>query len=370
MNKNNLIYWIWLSLLGSKIGSHKCSELISYYGNPQNIWETSKSDYSKLPFTSPALVKQLSDERNRKDAGIYLKKTTDMGIDVITIEDEEYPESLKNIYDPPVALYVFGKLKKDERAIAVVGARNATTYGLKMAEKLSYELSARGITVASGMARGVDSYAHRGALAAGGRTIAVLGCGLDIVYPSENEKLMNDIKVSGAVVSEYLPGVLPMRYNFPARNRIISGISMGTVIIEAGDKSGSLITADFALEQGREVFAVPGNANSYYSRGTNKLIKEGAKIVVSVDDIIEEFGINTGFQCDANVKTEKENIACCDFTDNELKVLKCIEFEPAHIDLIAQKSGLSLQDVNFALTILELKGAVLQAPGRIFSIKN
>lgn len=367
---DNLVYWIWLSLLSSKIGPRKCNELICHYGNPKNIWEASKTEHSRLTFASYALIEQLSDERNKKDAAVYLKKTIDLGIDIITVKDEQYPGCLKKIYDPPVVLYIFGKLEKDEKVIAMVGARNATTYGLRMAEKLSYELSMQGFAIASGMARGVDSHAHRGALDAGGRTIAVLGCGLDIVYPLENEKLMSDIKAAGAVISEYLPGVLPMRYNFPARNRIISGISMGTVIIEAGEKSGSLITADFALEQGREVFAVPGNANSFYSKGTNRLIKDGAKIVIDVNDIIEEFGMEVNFKCRNSIKTPKDDIAFYDFSDDELKVINCIEFEPMHIDLIAQKSGLSVQDVNSALTMLELKGAVLQAPGRIFSIKS
>jgi DNA processing protein len=209
-------------------------------------------------------------------------------ITVITDRDESYPENLFNIYDRPPLLYIKGNLQKEDINIAIVGSRLASTYGKFITERISRELAMKGITIVSGMARGIDSAAHRGAIAAQGRTVAVLGCGLDIIYPPENKNLFSDIVQNGAVISEYPPQTQPLSAHFPARNRIISGISYGVVVVEAGEKSGSLITARLALEQGREVFAVPGSIDSVGSRGTNKLIKQGAKLIENIDDILED----------------------------------------------------------------------------------
>ena len=210
----------------------------------------------------------------------------------ITIDDTEYPKNLRNIYNPPKALYSNGTLVEgDEMAVALVGSRRATMYGLQTCENLAYELSLRGVTIVSGMARGVDSAAHRGALRAKGRTIAVMGSGHGHIYPPENEKLYGEIAKTGAVVTEYEEDVEPLPYNFPQRNRIISGLSLGVVIVEAARNSGALITADLAAEQGREGFAVPGKVSSMTSSGTNDLIKDGAKLVQSVDDIMEELSL-------------------------------------------------------------------------------
>ncbi len=207
----------------------------------------------------------------------------------LSFSDKGYPTNLKYIYDPPPTLYVKGNiLPEDNIAIAIIGSRRATYYGLKNAENLSFELAAGGITIISGLARGVDSAAHRGALKAGGRTIAVLGSGLNIIYPPENEKLAREILQCGAVISEFPQGTAPLRQNFPRRNRIISGLSLGVVVVEAAKRSGALITANLALEQGREVFALPGKIDSFTSRGTHDLIKQGAKLVESAEDIIEE----------------------------------------------------------------------------------
>ncbi|NQT23051.1 MAG: DNA-protecting protein DprA [Candidatus Omnitrophica bacterium] len=212
-----------------------------------------------------------------------------LGIKVITIDDKEYPSNLKHIYNPPKVLYVKGKIvPKDHYSIAVVGARKSSTYGRETAARLARELAEKSITVVSGMARGIDTYAHRGALESGGRTIAVLGCGINIIYPPENKSLMEEISKSGAVISEFPINTPPLRRNFPMRNRIISGLSFGVVVVEAAEKSGSLITASLALEQGREVFSVPGRVDTRLSRGTLALIKEGAKLVENVDDILEE----------------------------------------------------------------------------------
>ena len=287
------------------------------------------------------------------------------------MEDELYPAYLKNIYDPPLVLYMKGTIQEEEKYLAVVGSRRATSYGLDMAKKISRELAECGITVVSGMARGVDSFAHMGALEVKGRTIAVLGCGLDIVYPYENKKLMENIIESGACLSEYLPGTTPVPGNFPARNRIISGISLGVVVIEAGERSGSLITANFALEQGREVFALPGNVNSIKSTGTNKLIKEGAKIVTGIDDILEELNIyfieeNTKVSFNKNLQDER---ILRGLDNDEKKVVECLKLESMHIDNIARKTGFGIQLVNSILVMLELKGVVEQLPGKIFKLK-
>jgi len=210
------------------------------------------------------------------------------GINIVTCLDELYPKNLLNIYDRPPFLYVLGGLEQEDIPVAIVGSRHASTYGKYTTDRISRELALRGITIVSGMARGIDSCAHRGALAAKGRTIAVLGSGLDVIYPPENKNLFTAIAQNGAVVSEFPLGTQPLSYHFPARNRIISGLSYGIVVVEAGEKSGSLITARLAMEQGREVFAIPGTIDSASSRGTNSLIKQGAKLIDSIDDILED----------------------------------------------------------------------------------
>ena len=293
-------------------------------------------------------------------------------INCITLHDEQYPELLKNIYDPPSVLYCKGTIKKREKALAVVGSRSATSYGLSMAEKISYELSGFGFSIISGMARGIDTYAHKGALEAGGRTVAILGCGPDMVYPVENLSLMRQIENSGAVISEYLPGIAPLSCNFPARNRVISGISLGVIVVEAGKKSGSLITASFALEQGREVFAVPGNADSPNSQGTNRLIREGAKIVTGIEDILEELQL---FDLKKNAKKPRLKMKDCKqmiiegLCGDERKIAECLGAKTLHVDEIVRRSGLSAQIVSSMLIMMELKGVVEQSPGKIFSLK-
>jgi len=218
-----------------------------------------------------------------------MKTLNNNKIKILHLQDKDYPENLKHIYQPPSTIYVRGELlPEDSIAVAIVGSRRATYYGLKNAQELGCKLASCGVTVVSGLARGIDTAAHKGALAAGGRTIAVLGSGLDVIYPPENKQLAEDITKSGAVISEFAPNTRPTRYNFPKRNRIISGLTLGVVIVEADKRSGSLITANFALGQGREVFALPGKIDSATSCGTHDLIKQGAKLVGSVEDIIEE----------------------------------------------------------------------------------
>ncbi|MFB0527211.1 MAG: DNA-processing protein DprA, partial [bacterium] len=261
-------------------------------------------------------------------------------------------------------LYVKGKLLPEDRiAIAMVGTRRPTTYGKMVAEKLSKELAEREVSVVSGLARGIDTSSHKGALSGGGRTIAVLGCGIDICYPPENRALFDEISERGAVVSEFPMGTRPEKMNFPMRNRIISGLSLGAVIVEAGSRSGALITAECALEQGREVFAVPGNIFNLGTKGTHSLIKQGAKLVERCEDIIEEIRclrdvlpVSPAIKSLGEVKLSQE----------EEKVYGLLSFEPIHIDLISKQSGLPINRISPVLMNLEIKGKIRQIAGKMF----
>ncbi len=360
---------MWLSTIPD-IGNKKIVQLIRDFGSPVNIWMASEAELRSHQLLNGAIINHIKDKKKRLEAETHLKNLYKNNIKAITINDEKYPPYLKNIYDPPAILYYKGDIKKENKTIAIVGSRRASEYGLKMAGSVSYELGALGMTVVSGMARGVDSYAHYGAIKANGRTIAVLGCGLDTAYPPENKDLMNKIAESGTVISEYLPGTPPLPKNFPARNRIISGLSLGVVIVEANEKSGSLITADFALEQGREVFAVPGNVYSINSRGTNKLIKEGAKIVTCVEDILEELRVFDDGAGPAGKKPNKRENLYKGLDEDEKKIAEQLENASLHIDFISEKTGLSIQAVNSVLVMLEMKGVVEQMPGKIFKIRE
>lgn len=367
----HLKYWVWLNSIPN-VGAVKGSLLINHFGDPKSIWEASEAELKTAPFLNARTIGFLTDEKYKKETLKQLKVIEDLKIKIITIKDGLYPYYLKNIYDPPIILYVRGNILEEEKCVAVVGSRRATSYGLRMAETISHELARLGVTVISGMARGIDTHAHKGALKAGGRTIAVLGCGPDIAYPSENKQLMAEIIDTGAVISEFRPGMQPIATNFPARNRIISGISQGVVVIEAGERSGSLITAEFALEQGREVFAVPGNINSFSSVGTNNLIKDGAKIVTNVDDILEELKVYhlKGKEPGIERKEAFDELKFKGLDSEERKLVECLKSESLHIDILADKSGLSVKAVNSILVMLELKGIVEQAPGKIFKIKE
>lgn len=297
----------------------------------------------------------------------------------ITIDDAEYPKNLKNIYKPPKVLYVNGKLlEQDEMAVALVGSRRATAYGLEMSEKLAYELALQGVTIVSGMALGIDSAAHMGALKARARTIAVMGSGHNVIYPPQNKKLYEEIAKSGAVVTEFEDNMEPLSYNFPQRNRIISGLSLGVVVVEAARNSGALITANFAAEQGRTVFAVPGKISSITSSGANELIKDGARLVQSVDDIMEELSLCeitpvSGDKKEAlDNKIEKMTNAYIynSLTDDERKVYKALSDEPIYVDEIFKKTGLEPAKASRVLLGLELKKVIRQLPGNQFVRKG
>ncbi|NLN49784.1 MAG: DNA-protecting protein DprA [Clostridiales bacterium] len=282
-------YCVWLSGLPG-IGSRSYTRLVSYFGNAKRLFHCSENELIDSKLINEKTAKLIMEKRDITKLDRYMNTLKKNDITVYTIDDEEYPFNLKNIFDPPSVLYVKGNIiENDINSIAIVGSRKASEYGLKTAYQFGKELAESGFTVVSGMALGIDSAAHKGALKAGGRTIAVFGCGLNSVYPKSGLNLAMEITKNGAIISEYPLGYKALPQNFPARNRIISGMSKGVLIVEANKKSGSLITADFALEQGRDVFAIPGNINSPNSLGTNELIKNGAQVVVTAADILEEY---------------------------------------------------------------------------------
>ena len=281
----NKRYWIWLSLI-KNLGSKRKLKLLELYKNPEGIYKLTKEELININGIGEAIANDIIISKNEKILNYHIKYMKENNIKIININEREYPQALKKIYDPPISLYVKGNIEKlNNKNIGIVGCRECTTYGKKSAEYFAYNLSKQNINIVSGLAKGIDSYAHLGSLNTG-NTIAVLGNGLDMLYPKENLELANEIiKRGGTIISEYPCGTKPDKMKFPARNRIISGISSGIIVIEAKEKSGTLITVDFALEQGRDVFVVPGNINSINSVGTNDLIKQGAMLVTTYEDV-------------------------------------------------------------------------------------
>lgn len=281
-------YWIWMSTLNLKRIVIK--ELINKYKNPEVIFNLPKSELIQSDILNTNEIQYIYENKNIKNLNCYINYMRKNKIGIINIYDKEYPVNLKNIYCSPLWLYYIGNIKLlTKKNIAIVGSRKCTSYGKIVAKNISTEISNQKINIVSGLAYGIDTYAHIGAIKEKARTIAVLGNGLDIIYPRENIKIANEIiKKDGLIISEYIMGTKPEKQNFPERNRIISGISETIIVVEAEEKSGSLITVDFALEQGKDVFAVPGNIYSKNSKGTNKIIKDGARIITSIDDILEE----------------------------------------------------------------------------------
>ena len=346
------------------LGSFRIRKLISKFGSPSEIFSAGLPALMSLNGIDKVIATNIIKKNNTTFADEQLTKSKRLGIQILPYYNDNYPESLKSIPDLPVVLYIKGEiLSEDYLGIAIVGTRMPSDYGKIVTEKLTIGLVKKGFTIISGLARGIDTIAHINCLKQGGRTIAVLGSGLDIIYPPENKKLAESIIEKGAVISELPCGSKPDAVNFPKRNRIISGLSLGVLITEAGVKSGALITTNAALEQNREVFSVPGSILSPKSSGTNQLLKEGAKLVQNEEDILEELDSKIRHFLRENPKF-KEPLP--DLSENEEKLLTLLSDQPNHIDLIVQKSGFSIPESLSLLLTLELKEVVKQLPGKLF----
>ena len=354
-SETDLRYWLGFNQV-SGIGPAKLQALLAYFGSIENAWNAPELQWRRVGLDRRAIA-NLQKARQELVLEREVERVADAGVRVLTWESEAYPVNLRNIPAGPPVLYVLGEMtESDYWAVAVVGTRRLTSYGRHVTEQLVTGLVQNGVTIISGLALGIDGIAHQTALDQGGRTIAVLGSGVDHIYPAKHRKLAQDIVDSGrgAIVSEYALGTHPEARNFPPRNRIISGLSLGTLVVEAGERSGALITARFALEHNREVFAVPGNMNSPASRGPNNLIQEGAKLVLGVNDILEEL----------NIHMVQEKVAfqmALPESKEEATLLELLAGQPIHVDELSRQSGLSSQVVSSTLTMMELKGMVQQA---------
>lgn len=408
MKYQDIVYWIALKSVPG-LGNVGYRQLVDALGPPRDVFQTSLYRLKAIPGIGELTARQILDFRQwdqaEKEFGLLEKSKAF----IITYQDPQYPGNLLNIYDFPPFLYVKGTLTREDVPVAVVGSRLASPYGRFATERLSRELALSGITVVSGLARGIDAAAHRGAISGHGRTMAVLGCGLDIIYPPENVRLYEAIPNQGALVSEYPFGARPQKHNFPARNRIISGISYGVVVVEAGEKSGSLITARFALEQGREVFAVPGAIDSAGSRGTHKLIRDGARLIESAREIIAEIspqiarvrktmtqpattavpneidvplGINAGmdpprtslsghdFARPSEAKGFNPQSAILNPQSDHAAIMGAVSPSPLNIDGIVARTGFNISDIQRILLSLELQGSITKLPGNNYKIKD
>mgnify|MGYP000103159225 CR=1 FL=1 len=363
-------YWIALRMVNG-IGDVLFKALISRFGNPKEVFSADTFSLKNVEGVGDRTVKAIKEFSDWEGVEKEVNRIERLGIKILPFTDPCYPRNLTGIYNPPPLLYVKGNYcADDELSLAIVGTRNPDHYGRSVAEKLSGEVAELGITVVSGLARGVDSLAHLSALKRGGRTIAVLGSGLDVVYPPENKKLYERILTQGAVVSEFPLGTPPDSVNFPRRNRIISGLSLGVVVVQASDRSGSLITAFFALEQGRDVFAVPGNIFSKLSAGCNRLIKKGAKLVESVDDILEEIEAFRALRSKEGVRSDEKKVFPDSLSGEEKTLYMLLSDGTVHVDDVVKLSGLEPARVLSLLLSMELKGLVVQLPGKFFKVKR
>jgi DNA processing protein len=377
----DLADWIALNLIRG-IGPRTANQLLEKFGAPAQVFAASRLALEGCGLKLET-IQELHDSEILEKANAEIERLEQLNAHVITLEDEDYPDLLREIHDPPIALYVRGDLSKAyaQPCLAVVGSRRCSTYGVNAAQMLARELAANGITIVSGLARGIDAAAHRGALEvaeAGGQTIAIVGTGLETTYPKEHKKLEAQIIASGAVLSEFPLGTPPLPQNFPYRNRILSGLCFGVLIVEAAEHSGSLITARLAYEQGREVFAVPGNITSQTSFGPNYLIKDGAKLVQQWRDVVEELPLHLkekilGVQRPSiDGKVGKSSVVqplfpAVELSEDERKVLDTLSADvPAHIDQLLLSTGLNPADLMNALLGLEMKDRIRELPGKSF----
>ncbi|HTP00142.1 MAG TPA: DNA-processing protein DprA [Anaerolineales bacterium] len=345
-------YWVAFNLVRG-IGAVRMQALIDRFGDAASAWRADPAELRDCGL-SQKIVERLLELRSTLDLTQLSERISAQGIHVITCQDDTYPARLKEIEQPPPLLYVRGELlPEDDFSVAIVGTRRITPYGRQVTEELAGFLASNGITVISGLARGVDAAAHTAALRAGGRTLAVLGSGVDRIYPPENRALADQMMARGAIVSDYPIGTAPEASNFPPRNRIISGLSLAVVVIEAGETSGALITAEFAAEQGREVFAVPGSILAPQSKGTNKLIQTGALPLLTPDDLLQALNLS-------RVSEQKAARQLLPADEVERQLLSALGAEPLHVDDLRSQTGLPVEKVSAALVMMELKGMVRQ----------
>ncbi len=351
-------YMMWLSRIPS-IGVHKAMLLLDYFGTAENIWKASFRDLKEVKGIGTIYCQKIKEAKKEEQLDKWIEELEEKEIRFISIKNEQYPYLLKQIYDPPIGFYMKGYLPDDNiDKVSIVGARRCSHYGASVTHKLASDLAKANITIVSGMATGIDGIAHKGALYGGGQTIAVLGTGVDICYPAEHRELMERIICNGCVISEYPPQTPVYPQNFPKRNRIISGLSPITIVVEAGKRSGTLITADQALNNGREVFVVPGNVTSALSEGTNNLIKQGCPIITEFEDVLIALGIafsekeKQQFQQQMSESMEKE----------EKEVYDCIGQEAIDVETISRKLNRNIQEVQYSLTLLEIMGKIRKLP--------
>lgn len=367
MNNDELLWWLRLKGV-PRVGPIKYRLLLKEFGSPQNVFEQSIADLCRVEGVVESIAEAITSSRNDDSfVDSQLELAHKHGVSVVTTADKEFPENLKYFSDAPPLLYVKGGFEtRDQKAVAIVGSRDPSPYGRNVAGNLALELGKSGLTIVSGMARGIDTSAHLGALAAPARTIAVLGCGVDIPYPRENQKLRDRIADQGVVISEYPMGTQPAAGLFPSRNRIITGLSLGVVAVEARTDSGVFSSVRWAADQGRDVFAVPGPVNSATSQGTNRLIKQGAKLVSNARDILEELNLDQRtFRKIQGIKLEKAASAP-KLDESEGNLYNTLTPEPLHIDALAVAAGLASPELMRVLLSLELKGLVKQLPGKMF----
>ncbi len=390
-------YWVWLSE-HKGLSTRVKLQLLEHFGTPENIYYADTEDYLQVEGMNQRLAAQLSD-KSTAAADHILGECERLELRILTMQDADYPVRLRNIYEPPCLLYVKGQLPliDEEAAIAIVGTRKATPYGIETAQELAYAMAKQGALIVSGGAYGIDTAAHRGALRAGARTVALLGCGIDVIYPAGNEWLYRDVAAAGALVTEYPPGTPPLGQHFPVRNRIISGMCLATVVVEAAERSGALITAHTALEQGRDVFAVPGPIKAPMSRGCNRMIAAGeASLVADTSDVLWEYEARfphklhcgrvempqtMGYQARQEVaaakaaEQEPEKREALDIrkgktslTDDQVRILKKLKDGEMQVDDLIEAVDLPTRRVLSALTVLEIEEHVTQSSGKRFSL--
>lgn len=352
---NDKRYWVGFNLVKG-IGAVRFQNLLNAFGDLESAWKAPLFNLAGAGL-SAKLVERVAQVRANVNLDEIMAQAEAAGIRILTWQDDEYPAYLKEIDQPPPVLYLRGEITAEDRwSVAIVGTRAVTPYGRQVTEELATTLVHHGVTIVSGLARGVDAVAHSAALKAGGRTLAVLGSGVDKIYPPEHRQMAEKISSSGAVISDYAPGTPPDSANFPPRNRIISGLSMAIVVVEAGDTSGALITAEFAAEQGRDVFAIPGNIYAPQSKGTNRLLRNGAKTLLTPQDVLEALDLTRNVE-----RREIRKVIPSDAT--EASLLEMLGAEPIHVDEIRARIGLPVEKVSSTLTMMELKGMVRQVGG-------